>query len=102
MAFMHKERKVANFVEGTTLIGDVKDMDCILVDDMVDTGGTLCKAAEELKKNGARKIYAFVTHGLFSGKAADRFRESQFEKIVCTDTIKHDESLIERFGGKLE
>ena len=101
IAFMHKQRTKANVVDEAMVIGDVKGMDCIIVDDMVDTGGTLCKAADELQKHGAGKIYAIVTHGLFSGPAPDRFRESVFEKIVCTDSVVHDQSVIDRFGGKL-
>lgn len=71
-----------------TVIGDVKDKICIIVDDMVDTAGTLCKAASELKEKGAKDVYAFITHGIFSGPAADRIRESQLNKIICTDTMK--------------
>ena len=60
----------ANEVESVIVIGDVKGKTCILVDDMVDTAGTLCMAAEELKQKGANKVYAFITHGIFSNPAA--------------------------------
>ena len=60
------------------------------MDDMVDTAGTLCKAAKELKEKGARRVYAFITHGIFSGPAAQRIRESDLEAIICTDTMKLD------------
>ena len=84
---MHKERKEANKVESMTIIGSVKDKICIIVDDMTDTSGTLCKAATELKNAGATKVYAFITHGIFSGPAAERIKESQLEKIVSTDSM---------------
>jgi len=71
---MHKERKKANEVASTTVLGDVKGKICIIIDDMTDTSGTLCKAATELKQQGAEKVYAFITHGIFSGPAADRIR----------------------------
>ena len=75
-------------MESVIVIGDVKDKICIIVDDMVDTAGTLCKAASELKEKGAKDVYAFITHGIFSGPAAERIRDSQLKKIVSTDTMK--------------
>ena len=90
VAMMHKERKEANKVESMTIIGTVKDKICIIVDDMTDTSGTLCKAATELINAGATKVYAFITHGIFSGPAAERIKESQLEKIVSTDTMAQD------------
>ena len=71
-----------------TVIGDVNNKICIIIDDMVDTAGTLCKAASELKEKGASEVYAFITHGIFSGPAGDRIKESELKKIVCTDTMK--------------
>lgn len=99
---MHKERLKANVVESVTLIGDVKGKTCIIVDDMTDTSGTLCKAATELKQQGAKKVYAFITHGIFSGPAADRIRESELEAVVCTDTIKVQKETEDKMGGKLK
>ena len=87
IAFMHKERMRANEVAETTLIGDVKGKTCIIVDDMTDTAGTLCKAAAELKDKGAGDVYAFVTHGIFSGPAAQRVKDSALSKIVATDSL---------------
>ena len=55
---------------------------------MTDTSGTLCTAAKQLKEHGAKEVYAFVTHGIFSGPAADRIRNSEITKIVCTDSMK--------------
>ena len=99
---MHKERKVANVVDSVTVIGDVKGKHCIIVDDMIDTAGTLCKAASELKDHGAKSVYAFATHGLFSGPAAHRVKESVLEKIICTDSVKLDKETREILGDKLE
>mmetsp|Transcript_56024 Transcript_56024/g.84781 ORF Transcript_56024/g.84781 Transcript_56024/m.84781 type:complete len:81 (+) Transcript_56024:209-451(+) len=69
------------------MVGDVKDKDCIMIDDMIDTAGTLCAAAKELKDNGAGKIYAAATHGLFSGKALENIKNSCLEKIFVTNSI---------------
>jgi ribose-phosphate pyrophosphokinase len=69
------------------LVGSVADADVIIVDDMIDTAGTLCKAAEELKKHGARRVYAFASHGLFSGKANETIANSCLEEVVVLDTI---------------
>jgi ribose-phosphate pyrophosphokinase len=64
---------------------------------MTDTSGTLCKVATELKEHGAEKVYAYITHGIFSGPAPERIVASNIEKIVCADTIEHDETIKERF-----
>lgn len=72
LAMIHKERKAANVIGSMQLIGDVKGKTCIIVDDMIDTAGTLCEAAKVLKANGASKVYAFATHGIFSGPAGQR------------------------------
>ena len=93
---MHKERAGANEVESVTVIGDVRGKTCIIIDDMTDTAGTLCKAATELKDKGATQVYAFITHGIFSGPAADRIAKSDLEAVVCTDTMKIDEKIKER------
>ena len=98
---MHKERKKANVVEEVICIGDVKGKTCIIVDDMTDTSGTLCNVAKDLKAKGAKKVYAYITHGIFSGPAAERIKASEIEKIVCADSLVHDQSLKERMGGKL-
>ena len=82
-----KQRVKANEIAKMELVGNVKDCECIIIDDMIDTAGTLCLAAEELKKNGAKKVYAFATHGLFSGKAYDNISKSCLEKVVVTNTI---------------
>jgi len=69
------------------IIGDVRDRTCILVDDMVDTAGTLCKAAAALKEHGAAKVVAYATHAVLSGPAITNIENSQLDELVVTDTI---------------
>ncbi len=69
------------------IIGDVAGRDCVLVDDMIDTGGTLCKAAEALKERGAKRVFAYATHPIFSGNAANNLRNSVIDEVVVCDTI---------------
>jgi ribose-phosphate pyrophosphokinase len=83
----YKERKKANVIDKMTVIGDVVGKNIILVDDMVDTGGTLCKAAEMLKEKGAVSVRAYCTHGILSGPAHERIANSALEELVITDTI---------------
>lgn len=87
LAMIIKQRARAGAVESMDLVGDVKDCDCILVDDMIDTAGTLCKAADVLKANGARRVFAFASHGLLSGPGNDRIANSNMEEVVILDTI---------------
>lgn len=87
LAMIVKQRARANEIARMDLVGNVEGKDVIIVDDMIDTAGTLCKAGAELKKRGARRIFAFATHGLFNGPAIDRIRESAFEKVVVCNTI---------------
>ncbi len=82
-----KYRKKANEVAGMTVIGDVADRDVILVDDMVDTAGTLCKAADALLEKGARSVIAICTHPVLSGNAYENLEKSSLSKLVVTDTI---------------
>lgn len=95
LAIVDKRRPKPNVSQIMNIIGDVKDRECILIDDMIDTGGTLCKAAEALKKNGACKVYAYATHPVFSGDAFDNISNSAIDQIVVTDTIP----LTEEFKG---
>ncbi len=74
-------------VNDMQLIGDVRDCDAIIVDDMIDTGSRICKCAELLRNSGARRIFAFCTHGLFSGDAHTRIAESPLTEVVVTNTI---------------
>ena len=89
-ALIHKERKKANEVASMVLVGDVKDRIAILVDDMADTCGTICHAAEKLLEAGATKVYAILTHGIFSGPAINRINNACFEAVVVTNTIPQD------------
>ncbi|XP_019870172.1 ribose-phosphate pyrophosphokinase 1 isoform X3 [Aethina tumida] len=89
-ALIHKERKKANEVASMVLVGDVKDRVAILVDDMADTCGTICHAAEKLTEAGATKVYAILTHGIFSGPAINRINNACFEAVVVTNTIPQD------------
>ncbi|XP_055686877.1 ribose-phosphate pyrophosphokinase 1 isoform X2 [Lutzomyia longipalpis] len=89
-ALIHKERKKANEVSSMVLVGDVKDRIAILVDDMADTCGTICHAAEKLMEAGATKVYAILTHGIFSGPAISRINNACFEAVVVTNTIPQD------------
>ena len=83
----YKERKKANVIEEMFLIGDVTDKNVILIDDMIDTAGTLCKAADILLKNGAKSVRAMATHPVLSGKAYENINNSQLLEVIVTDTI---------------
>jgi ribose-phosphate pyrophosphokinase len=87
LALVDKKRSGPNAIEEMTLIGDVKKKDVILVDDMVDTGGTLCRAANLLSKSGAKKIIVACTHPILSGNAVKVLEASQISKIVVADTV---------------
>ena len=87
IAIIDKRRPKANVSEIMNIIGDVKDKRCILIDDMIDTGGTLCKAAEALKERGAKRVFAYATHPIFSGNAANNLRNSVIDEVVVCDTI---------------
>ena len=87
LAIIDKRRPRANEAEVMNLIGDVEGRTAILVDDMVDTAGTLCTAANALKERGALKVVSYCTHAVLSGKALDNIRNSQLDELVVTDTI---------------
>lgn len=87
----HKTRERANVVGSITAIGEVVDKNIIIVDDMIDTAGTLCKAAEVLMSKGAASVCACATHGIFSGNAVERIHESVLKEVYITDTIPHPE-----------
>lgn len=83
----YKQRKKANIVDKMTVIGDVKDRNVILIDDMIDTAGTLTKAADMLMQEGAKSVSAYCTHGVLSGDAIARIEASALQELVITDTI---------------
>jgi ribose-phosphate pyrophosphokinase len=87
MAIIDKRRSGPNKSEVMHIIGEPKDKHCLLIDDIVDTAGTLCSAAKELKKNGALSVKAYVTHPVLSGPAVDNIMKSELDEMVVTDTI---------------
>jgi ribose-phosphate pyrophosphokinase len=87
LAIIDKRREKANVSQVMHIIGDVTDRTCILVDDMCDTAGTLCKAADALKANGAKRVVAYATHPVLSGPAIDNITNSSLDELIVTDTI---------------
>jgi ribose-phosphate pyrophosphokinase len=87
LAIIDKRREKANVSEVMNIIGDVRDRDCVILDDMIDTAGTLCNAAKVLKDQGARRVFAAATHAVLSGPAIERIKNSALEEVVITDTI---------------
>ena len=87
LSIIDKRRPKANVAEIMHIIGDVEGRTCVLVDDMVDTAGTLCQAAAALKKHGAKKVVAYCTHPVLSGPAIERLTSSDLDELVVTDTI---------------
>jgi ribose-phosphate pyrophosphokinase len=87
LAIIDKRRERAGESEVMNIIGDVKDRSCILVDDIVDSAGTLCNAAAALMKEGATSVQAYITHGVFSGGAVERIESSPLQALVVTDSI---------------
>ncbi len=88
LAIIDKRREKPGSSEVMNIIGDVKGKDCIIVDDIVDSAGTLCNAAEALLKEGAKSVSAYITHGVLSGKALERIETSALKELVITDSIK--------------
>jgi ribose-phosphate pyrophosphokinase len=87
LAIIDKRRPKANVSEVMNIIGEVEGRTCVIMDDMVDTAGTLCKAAQALKQNGAKRVLAYCTHPVLSGSAVARIKESELDELVVTDTI---------------
>jgi ribose-phosphate pyrophosphokinase len=87
LAIIDKRRQRANESQVMNIIGDVRGRSCILVDDLVDTAGTLCQAAQALKDEGAVRVIAYITHPVLSGKAVERISTSALDELVVTDTI---------------
>ena len=93
LAIVDKRRPKANAIEVMNVIGDVSGKSCIMVDDMIDTAGTICQGAEALVKNGAKEVYACCTHGVLSGPAMERLIASPIKEIVVLDTIDLPENV---------
>jgi ribose-phosphate pyrophosphokinase len=93
LAIIDKRRPSANVSQVMHIIGDIKGRDCIIVDDMIDTGGTLCKAAEALKSHGAKRVFAYATHPVFSGNAVKNIEDSAIDELVVTDSIPLSEEM---------
>src|SRR5215468_6011290 len=93
LAIIDKRREQAGHSEVMNVIGDVRDRDCILIDDIVDSAGTLCNASVALMEQGAKSVHAYVTHGVLSGGAVARVAASPMEKMVITDSIQATEAV---------
>jgi ribose-phosphate pyrophosphokinase len=87
LAIIDKRRPAANVSEVMHVIGEIERRNCVIMDDMIDTAGTLVKAAEVLKERGAKSVYAYCTHPVFSGPAVERISKSQIDEVVITNTI---------------
>ena len=88
LSIVDKRREKAGEVAEMTVIGNVEGRTCLIVDDIVDTAGTLCKAADVLMENGAKEVHSYITHGVLSGPAVDRITKSVMKNLVITDTIE--------------
>ncbi len=93
IAIVDKRRPKANAIEIMNVIGDVKGKSCLMVDDMIDTAGTICQGAEALIKNGAKEVYACCTHGVLSGPAIERINASPIKQLLVLDTINIPEEI---------
>ena len=91
MVICYKQRAKANVIESMTAIGDIEGRNIVLVDDLIDTGGTLCKAAEMMLDRGAKSVRALCTHAVLSGKAMETISQSKLTELVVTNTIPHTE-----------
>ena len=97
LAIIDKRRPKANESEVMNIIGDVEGKKAILIDDMIDTAGTICNAAKALKDKGAIEVYACATHGIFSGSAIERLKNSPLNKVVVTDSIEiHEDKMFDK------
>ena len=93
LAIIDKRRPAPGKSEVMNIIGDVKDKTCIIVDDIIDSGGTIVNAVEALKKNGANEVYVFITHAVLSGDAVNKIKKSKIKKLIITDTIDNAQKL---------
>jgi ribose-phosphate pyrophosphokinase len=91
LVIIDKRRSKANQSEVMNIIGEVEGRPCVMIDDMVDTAGTMCHAASALKKQGAASVVAYITHAVLSGPAVERITKSELDELVVTDTIPLNE-----------
>jgi ribose-phosphate pyrophosphokinase len=94
LAIVDKRRPRAGDSEVMNIIGDVEDRRCLLYDDIVDSGGTLCNAAAALREKGAKEVAAYITHGVLSGKAVERITKSELKELVISDTIQQPDAAL--------
>ena len=93
LAIIDKRRPAPGKSELMNIIGDVKNKTCIIVDDIIDSGGTIVNAVEALKKNGANEVYVFITHAVLSGDAVSKIKKSKIKKLIITDTIDNSKKI---------
>ncbi len=93
LSIVDKRREKPGEIAEMTVIGDVTGKTCLIVDDICDTAGTLCKAAEVLIENGANEVHSYITHGVMSGPAVERVANSAMKSLVITDTIQPTEAV---------
>ena len=93
LAIVDKRRPAPGRSEVMNVIGNVKGKTCILVDDIIDSGGTIVNAAAALKKRGAKDVHVYVTHGVLSGEAVNKIKKSNIKNLVITDTINNSEKV---------
>ena len=87
LAIVDKRRPAPGKSQVMNVIGNVKDKTCIIVDDIIDSGGTIINSAKALKDRGAKEVYVYITHGVFSGEAVKKIQQSAIKKLVITDSI---------------
>lgn len=96
LAIIDKRRPTNNVAEVMNVIGEVKDKRCIMVDDMIDTAGTIVEGAKALKEAGAKEIIACCTHGVFSGPSLERLENSPIKEVIVLSTYEHNKPLIDK------
>ncbi len=103
LALCDKRREKANVADVMNIVGDVRGKNCLIVDDMCDTGGTICKVAQALYENGANEIYACFSHAVLSGRAVENISASHIKKVIVTNTIPlRDDAEALRKAGRIE
>jgi len=93
LGIIDKRRPAPGKSEVMNILGDVKNKTCIIVDDIIDSGGTIVNAVDALKKNGANEVYVFISHGVLSGDAAKKIKNSKIKKLIVTDTIDNTKKI---------